>query len=57
MKNLKQTTKILFEQSIFGALFTLWAAPIDNQKLEIPSTKSAKKGGFFFDNLIIAHKP
>jgi len=57
MKNLRQTTKTLFEESIFGALFTLWTAPIDNQKLEIPSTKPAKKAGFFFDNLIIAHKP
>lgn len=56
MKNITQKSKTFFEESIFGALFTLWTAPID-EKLQIPDTKPAKKGNFFFDNLIIAHKP
>ncbi|MCR4305534.1 MAG: hypothetical protein NUV73_00435 [Candidatus Daviesbacteria bacterium] len=57
MKNLKQTSKTIFQNSIFGALFTLWTAPIDDEKLEIPSVKNARKSNFFLDNLIIAHKP
>ncbi|MBI2315114.1 hypothetical protein HYU93_03620 [Candidatus Daviesbacteria bacterium] len=49
----------MFNDSIFGALFTLWTAPIDKPKLDISQAKKANKftGSWFTDNLIVGHKP
>ncbi|MBI2337733.1 hypothetical protein HYU95_00975 [Candidatus Daviesbacteria bacterium] len=57
MSKLKINTKIkrIFEESIFGALFTLWTAPIDEPKMDV-SKVSRKNNGWFVDNLIIGHK-
>lgn len=50
-------TKGGLKQSIFGAFYTLWTAPIDNPKLTLPSKKTARENllGGLLDNLIIGH--
>lgn len=48
--------KKVFKQSIFGALFTLWTAPIDEYKLDISQVKKPKNSSFFLNNLIVGHK-
>lgn len=54
MKKAKLQIKRMFKDSIFGALFTLWTAPIDGPKLDLTEAKSPKKGNsWFFTNLIV----
>lgn len=58
MSRIRFTSTKIFKQSIFGAFFTLWTAPIDGPKLDIyPVKKPAKfTNNWFFDNLIVGHK-
>lgn len=58
LHKVKLTSKSVFKNSIFGALFTLWTAPIDNPKLDISKVKKDAKitNTWFFNNLIIGIK-
>ncbi|OGE28783.1 hypothetical protein A2867_04130 [Candidatus Daviesbacteria bacterium RIFCSPHIGHO2_01_FULL_40_11] len=55
MKKANPNLKRIFGESVFGALFTLWTAPIDGPKLDLPSTRVSKEGNnnWFSNNLII----
>lgn len=56
-EKIMQHIKDILKDSIFGALFTLWTAPIDNHKLDISQVKSEKKKALWFlNNLIVSHK-
>ncbi len=59
MSDLKSSFKKMLTNSIFGALFTLWTAPIDEPKLDISQAKKANKftGSWLTSNLIVGHKP
>lgn len=50
--------KGILKDSIFGALFTLWTAPIDDTKLKLPSTDKSKQASsnWLFTNLIIGQR-
>ena len=58
MSYLKSNFKKMLKESVFGALFTLWTAPIDEPKLDISQAKKPSKitGNWFTNNLIIDHK-
>lgn len=58
MGYLKSSFKKIFKESVFGALFTLWTAPIDEPKLDISQAKKPAKiaGNWFTNNLIVGHK-
>ncbi|GEM_PF-2149779 len=59
IRKLNIDTKGVLKQSIFGAFYTLWTAPIDNRKLTLPSKKETKENllSGLLDNLIIGHTP
>lgn len=57
IKNILQ--KAIVKESIFGALFTLWTAPIDEPKLDISKAKKPTEviDNLFTNNLIVGQKP
>lgn len=57
MNKVKFNSKIksMLEESIFGALFTLWTAPIDEPGMDV-SKVSKKNNSWIIDNLIIGHR-
>ncbi|MCL5784259.1 MAG: hypothetical protein M1142_02810 [Patescibacteria group bacterium] len=59
MSRVKLSPKIkqIFEDSIFGALFTLWTAPIDEPKLDISKVSKKNTNNLLLSNLIIGHRP
>ncbi|MBI2196605.1 hypothetical protein HYU45_03245 [Candidatus Daviesbacteria bacterium] len=50
-------TERVLNESIFGAFYTLWTAPIDQPKLKMPAEKITRESSLrgLLDNLIIGH--
>lgn len=55
-KSLNVKVKTIFKDSIFGALFTLWTAPIDEPKLDISRASRKENNNLFLRNLILGQK-
>lgn len=58
MSRLSFEAKNILKDSIFGALFTLWIAPIDSFKQDISALKKPSKitNYWFLGNLIVGYK-
>lgn len=58
MNYFKSNAKKIFKESIFGALFTLCTAPIDDPKLDISKAKESQKNSNnrLLNNMIIGQK-
>ncbi|MBI2196653.1 hypothetical protein HYU45_03505 [Candidatus Daviesbacteria bacterium] len=56
---MKKVIKESIRNSIFGALFTLWTAPIDDPKMDISRVKKQHRmtSNWFPNDLIIGHRP
>lgn len=57
MSRFRFTSEKLFKQSSFGALFSLWTYPLEDERLDITKLKKhSKLPSTFFPNLIVGHK-